>query len=215
MNEISDAITKAKQKLESDDQFEDEGFASIFRNYQARLKELKAFDLDDLIYLPVRIFAEDSDILDTYRGKYRWILIDEYQDINFAQFRLIRSLVPDFDIDKNLFVIGDPDQAIYGFRGADISFIKAFKEDYHNAALFRLQKSYRCTDHILQASGRMIRQDDSEEKLEVIRWYVNTHPTLARYLFGWNRNTDDPNSKILEPLVDLIQIIRLHEVKNN
>lgn len=162
VNKIAAAIREAKQQLKTAEQIEDKPLANIFRQYESRLKELNAFDLEDLIYLPVRFFSEDAELCDFYRKKYTWILVDEYQDVNFAQYRLIRDLVPSGG-DANLCVIGDPDQAIYGFRGADVRFIRAFKEDYPNAVLFRLKKSYRCTDSILQASGRMMRQDDSKE----------------------------------------------------
>jgi uncharacterized protein (TIGR00375 family) len=162
VNKIAGAIREAKQQLKTVEQIEDKALADIFRRYETRLKELHALDLEDLIYLPVRLFSENAELHDSYRKKYQWILVDEYQDVNFAQYQLIRSLMP-IEGDTNLCVIGDPDQAIYGFRGANVRFIQAFKEDYPNAVLFRLKKSYRCTDSILQASSRMIRQDDSKE----------------------------------------------------
>ena len=163
VNKIAAAIREAKQQLKTAAQIEDKTLANIFLQYESRLKELNAFDLEDLIYLPVRFFSEDSEIRDFYRKKYPWILVDEYQDVNFAQYRLIRDLMPSVGGNANLCVIGDPDQAIYGFRGANVRFIRAFKEDYPNAVLFRLKKSYRCTDSILQASGWMIRLDDSKQ----------------------------------------------------
>ncbi len=94
------------------------------------------------------------DIAEKYRQKYQWLLVDEYQDINYAQYQLIRLLAPNRD--ANLCVIGDPDQAIYGFRGADVKFIKDFTNDYPNAVVYKLQKSYRCSDRILQASSQVI-----------------------------------------------------------
>jgi uncharacterized protein (TIGR00375 family) len=179
VSKIADAITEVKQQLKTADEIEDEILAGIFRRYQARLEELNAFDLEDLIYLPVRLFLEDPALLDVYRQKYPWILVDEYQDVNFAQYLLIGLLaqkttksfagVQGAVLQKsplvaegkeqdtpNLFVIGDPDQAIYGFRGADVRFINAFIEDYPQAVHFRLHRSYRCTDSILRASGRVI-----------------------------------------------------------
>jgi uncharacterized protein (TIGR00375 family) len=164
VNKIAAAIREAKQQLKTAEQIEDKIFADIFRRYENRLKELNALDLEDLIYLPVRLFSEDAKLRDFFRKKYQWILVDEYQDVNFAQYQLIRTLVPT-NGEANLCVIGDPDQAIYGFRGANVRFIRAFKEDYPNAVRFRLKKSYRCTDSILQASGRMIRQGDSNESV--------------------------------------------------
>ncbi|MCX6581343.1 MAG: UvrD-helicase domain-containing protein [Candidatus Aminicenantes bacterium] len=161
VNQIADAITQVKQQLQTADHIGDETLAGIFRRYQARLEELNAVDLEDLIYIPVRLFTADAELRDFYRKKYQWIMVDEYQDVNLAQYRLIRLLAPggtDGD-EANLCVIGDPDQAIYGFRGADVRFINAFQEDYPNAELFRLKKSYRCTDSILRASGHVIKRN--------------------------------------------------------
>ncbi len=168
VNKIADAITRFKQQLKTADQIEDETLAHIFRRYQDRLGELNAFDLEDLIYRPVRLFSQDKELCDSYRRKYQWILVDEYQDVNFAQYQLIRTLVPG-EGDANLCVIGDPDQAIYGFRGANVRFIRAFKDDYPDAVFFRLKKSYRCTDSILQASGRVIQRDKQGAQESILK----------------------------------------------
>ncbi|MCP5108038.1 MAG: UvrD-helicase domain-containing protein, partial [bacterium] len=164
VNKIADAITGLKQQLKTAAQVEEKNLARIFQLYQERLRELNAVDLDDLIYLPVRLFSENIRLRDFYREKYQWILVDEYQDVNFGQYQLIRLLMPP-GRRANLCVIGDPDQAIYGFRGADVRYIRDFKDDYPDAALFRLKKSYRCTDSILQASGHVIRKETSGESL--------------------------------------------------
>ncbi|MCP4213972.1 MAG: UvrD-helicase domain-containing protein [bacterium] len=132
---------------------EENEFLRVFREYNDILNRFDAVDLEDLIYRPVCLFSNDEELLRRYRERYRWILVDEYQDVNYGQYRLIRLLAPG---NANLCVIGDPDQAIYGFRGADVRFIGAFKEDYPNAALYRLKKSFRCSDSILKASGNVI-----------------------------------------------------------
>ncbi|MDQ1351889.1 MAG: hypothetical protein QG657_2195, partial [Acidobacteriota bacterium] len=162
VNQIADAITQVKQQMQTPDQIQDEALAGIFQRYDSRLEELNAVDLEDLIYIPVRLFTADARLRNFYRGKYQWIMVDEYQDVNYAQYQLIRLLAPGGanKADANLCVIGDPDQAIYGFRGADVRFINAFREDYPNAVLFRLKKSYRCTDSILQASGHIIKPNE-------------------------------------------------------
>jgi len=155
---IVNAIEEAKQQLISPIDFESEnpGLADIFKKYQDYLKEQNTYDLADLLYVPVKLFENQPGILDFYREKYRWVLIDEYQDINYAQYRLIRSLMP--DADANLCVIGDPDQAIYGFRGADVGFIRRFREDYPGAVIYRLKQSYRCSDSILKASANVMQR---------------------------------------------------------
>ncbi len=156
LKDISTAVTDAKQALLPADKINDKAFRLIFNKYEDILKEINAFDLDDLIYRSALLFSIYPEILSLYRKKYHWILVDEYQDINFAQYRLIRMLMP--DPESNLYVVGDPDQAIYGFRGADVRFIEKFVEDHPGAGIYRLKKSYRCSDFILMASKGVIKK---------------------------------------------------------
>ncbi|OQA92729.1 MAG: ATP-dependent DNA helicase PcrA [Elusimicrobia bacterium ADurb.Bin231] len=114
----------------------------IFNEYNAKIQYENAFDLDDLIYLPAMLFGNAPEILDEYREKYKWILIDEYQDINARQYELITLLAG--KINANIFVIGDPNQSIYGFRGSDIKFIELFKKEYPATGVIRLKNSFRC-----------------------------------------------------------------------
>ncbi|MGD2089540.1 MAG: UvrD-helicase domain-containing protein [Candidatus Aminicenantes bacterium] len=162
---VANAIEEAKQQLKNPPDFEIENpeLADIFKKYQDYLKEQHTYDLADLLYVPVKLFEQQPDILYSYREKYQWVLIDEYQDINYAQYRLIRSLMP--GADANLCVIGDPDQAIYGFRGADVRFIRRFQEDYPGAAIYHLNQSYRCSDSILKASGNVMQRGEAGEAL--------------------------------------------------
>jgi uncharacterized protein (TIGR00375 family) len=162
---IVNAIEEAKQQLKNpiDFEIENPGLAHIFKKYQDYLKEQNTYDLADLLYVPVKLFGRHPDILDFYRKKYQWILIDEYQDINYAQYKLIRSLMP--DAGSNLCVIGDPDQAIYGFRGADVRFIRRFREDYPDAAVYHLKQSYRCSNSILKASGNVMQRGGAGDAL--------------------------------------------------
>jgi DNA helicase II / ATP-dependent DNA helicase PcrA len=155
--ETSDKISEIKQSLISEAAIGDTVFTEIFKKYNLILRESGAFDFDDLVSFPVHIFQDHPDILSEYRKRIQWVLVDEYQDINFAQYRMIRMLMPGQA--SNLFVIGDPDQAIYGFRGADVKFIQMFRDDYKDAAVFKLKKSYRCTDSILKASGNVLKTD--------------------------------------------------------
>ena len=144
----------------------------IFKKYQAFLNEHDLFDLDDLIIEPVRLLETNMAIRKELEDQYQWILIDEYQDINNSQYRLIRLLSEKNQ--NNLFVIGDPNQAIYGFRGADVTFIKQFKHDYPEANLFNLKTSYRCSDQILTISREIIKdQQFGTSLLEGIHKGVN------------------------------------------
>ena len=159
---LSEEITNAKQNLKSVNKITDKDVAEIFQKYEQILKLQNAFDIDDLIYYPVKLFIDYPQILSIYRKKYQWILVDEYQDINFAQYQMLKKLAPDSD--ANLCVIGDPNQAIYGFRGADVKFIKRFINDYPDAMVYKLKKSYRCSDSILQASSQVIQSEVSEKE---------------------------------------------------
>ena len=136
------------------EQIEDNRLKGLFLEYSNVLKEENAVDLDDLIYLPVQAFRENPPLLEEYRRRIKYLLIDEFQDINFTQYQLIRMLMP--GAGSNIYAIGDPNQAIYGFRGADVSLIDQFVRDYPQTVRYRLNTSYRCSDYILKASSRVI-----------------------------------------------------------
>ncbi len=134
---------------------EDESvFHSVLDWYEHFLLGQNAVDLEDLIAKTVELLAGNADLAAIYRQRFQWILVDEYQDINVGQYRLLKILTN--TAQPNLFVIGDPNQAIYGFRGADVSFIKRFEQDFPQAIRFQLKISYRCTNRILKASSRIL-----------------------------------------------------------
>lgn len=178
---VCQVISQAKNDLLSKDEIEDAKFAEFFNWYELLLQEQNAFDLDDLVYQPYQLFRIHQDILEKYRQRYQWILIDEYQDINFGQYQWIRQLTPGDQ--PNLFAIGDPNQAIYGFRGADVRFIRKFQDDFPEASVYRLQTSYRCSDHILKASGNVISDEKDREQpmlsglQEGVKIHISKHPT--------------------------------------
>ena len=122
--------------------------------FDARLAGLNVFDLDDLLALPVKLFRENPEILEAFRYSFPFIFVDEYQDTNPKQYELIRLLAPHHH--SNLCVVGDPQQAIYGFRGASVEFIRRFTADYPAARTFRLSTSYRCPQTILDASAQVV-----------------------------------------------------------
>lgn len=127
---------------------------AVYEIYQARLSAESALDFDDLILKTVDRLAESREVRTRWRERIRHMLVDEYQDLNEAQYRLVRLLSPE---GKGLFVIGDPDQAIYGFRGADHRFFGRFAEDYPAARRVQLERNYRSTDTILSASRQFLR----------------------------------------------------------
>ncbi len=128
-------------------------FPKVYTLYQTKLKEYNAVDFDDLLYLPVRLFREHEAVLELYQNRYSYLLIDEYQDTNASQYELARQLVKK---SGNIFVVGDPDQSIYSWRGADISNILNFEKDYPGAKIIRLEENYRSRTNILQAANAVI-----------------------------------------------------------
>ena len=141
-------------------------------------KNLNAFDLDDLIEKSVQLLSKNTEIAENFRKKYPFIFVDEYQDTNDTQYKLLRLLAPDSN--SNLCVVGDANQSIYGFRGANSSYISKFSEDYPDAKIFRLTKSYRCSQTILTASSNVIEQSGFLEGLsEGVQISISEQPTGA------------------------------------
>lgn len=133
-------------------------YTSIYEIYQKKLKEYMACDFDDLIFLPVQILMNHPHILAEYQERWKYILVDEYQDTNKAQYEFVKLIASRY---KNLFVVGDPDQSIYSWRGADVSNILNFEKDYPDAKIIRLEENYRSTNTILQAANAVIQNNES------------------------------------------------------
>ncbi|WP_258349285.1 UvrD-helicase domain-containing protein [Saccharopolyspora gregorii] len=131
----------------------DPAHAEAAARYRARLRELDLVDFDDLVTEPVRLLEADPQLTAAYRDRYRWITVDEYQDVDDTQYRLLRALAPP---EANLTAIGDPDQAIYSFRGADVGFFLRFEQDYPTAPAHALTRNYRSGRHIIDTAVRAI-----------------------------------------------------------
>ena len=127
--------------------------ADVYREYQAELKKNNALDFDDLIFKTVELLKLNKDVLDSYQERFRYIMVDEYQDTNTAQFELIRLLAMKY---KNLCVVGDDDQSIYKFRGANIYNILNFEKHFPDAKVIKLEQNYRSTQNILDAANSVI-----------------------------------------------------------
>jgi len=164
LRRVSEEIRLAKNRMQTPSELGDGELANLYAAYEDRLKMEDAFDIDDLVVYPVRLLRDNSDIGEVVRGRYPWICVDEYQDINCAQYNLIRLLAPERD--SNIFAIGDPDQAIYGFRGADVTFIQSFKDEYPTGAIYELTTSYRCSRTILEASAQVVRSPGKNDVLD-------------------------------------------------
>ncbi|HUF15456.1 MAG TPA: DNA helicase PcrA [Acidimicrobiia bacterium] len=153
-------ISNAKNELIDYESFADQGdgfyheqVADIYRLYQQRLVEASAMDFDDLLMVTVELFAAFPDVLQHYQQRFRYVLVDEYQDTNRAQYMLVKQLTA---VHRNLCVVGDSDQSIYKFRGADIRNIRDFEVDYPDARVIVLDQNYRSTETILEAANSVI-----------------------------------------------------------
>ena len=129
------------------------GIAKLYKEYQNRMQAANAVDFDDIICLTVKLFEQFDDVLEHYSNRYRYIMVDEYQDTNYAQLRLVTLLAKKYG---NICVVGDDDQSIYKFRGATIENILKFEEQFDGAAVIRLEQNYRSTQNILNAANAII-----------------------------------------------------------
>lgn len=165
------AISSAKDELISPEEYamkaasdsSKRNFSRVYTEYQKRLKASNALDFDDLIFKTVELFQTSPEVLDYYRRRFRYVMVDEYQDTNTAQFRLISLLASytneDGSTEQNLCVVGDDDQSIYKFRGANIKNILNFEKVYPDAHVIRLEQNYRSTGTILSAANEVIRHN--------------------------------------------------------
>jgi DNA helicase-2/ATP-dependent DNA helicase PcrA len=157
---MKSVISNAKNELIDYESFADQGdgfyheqVADVYRLYQQRLVEGSAMDFDDLLMVTVELFAAFPDVLAEYQRRFRYLLVDEYQDTNRAQYMLVKQLTASH---RNLCVVGDSDQSIYKFRGADIRNIRDFEKDYPDARVIVLDQNYRSTETILEAANSVI-----------------------------------------------------------
>ncbi len=153
-------ISGAKNKLQSAADFArqagdfyEQKVAQIYEAYEARLRANNAVDFDDLLLLTLRLWQENAEVREKYQNKFDYLMVDEYQDTNHAQYLLTKLLA---DKHRNICVVGDADQSIYGWRGADIQNILDFEKDYPDAKLVKLEQNYRSTQVILDAANAVI-----------------------------------------------------------
>lgn len=169
-------ISNAKNEMLEPDQYmiraageyRKEKIANVYQVYQKKLKENNAIDFDDIINFTIKILTENPDCLEYYSEKFKYVLVDEYQDTNKAQFTLVTLLAARYG---NITVVGDNDQGIYSFRGADISNILNFEKDFVGTKIIKLEQNYRCTQNILDAANSVIK--NNETKYEKKLWTKN------------------------------------------
>ena len=155
--------------------FRKEKIAEIYEIYQKRLKENNAIDFDDIINFTIKILMDNPDLLEYYSSKFKYILVDEYQDTNKSQFTLITLLASKYG---NITVVGDNDQGIYSFRGADITNILNFEKDFPGTKIIKLEQNYRCTQSILNAANEVIK--NNETKYDKKLWTNNEEGKLPK-----------------------------------
>jgi len=171
--EVMGKIGKAKDKmqgtrsymLENEANFREKKIADVYEMYQKRLKENNALDFDDLIFKTVELFKNNPEVLEFYQNKFKYIMVDEYQDTNGAQYELVKLLASKY---KNICVVGDDDQCIYQWRGADIRNILDFEKDYPDAKVIKLEQNYRSKGNILNAANVVI-VNNSNRKSKILR----------------------------------------------
>ena len=197
MSAALDMISQAKTKANpvSREPKISDRWRSLYDRYQEQLRTQGALDFDDLMVLPLHILATNKEVLEHERSRLDWVLVDEYQDVNHPQYLMLRCLVDD---GRKIMVVGDPDQSIYGWRGANYATIMNFERDFPNARVTLLEQNYRSTAMILDASNQLIRHNKNrreknlrtnrEEGQKVGVWYLRDEKAeaeaLAREIVG-------------------------------
>lgn len=168
-------ISSAKEKLLTPEKYADRAsgyfermVADLYPAYNQLLRKANAMDFDDLLAWSVRLLEQRADVLEKYQERFRHILVDEYQDVNFSQYRLIQLLASK---SRNVCVVGDDDQSIYAWRGANVALILQFSSDYPDARVVKLERNYRSTKRILAAANEVIRKNRSRSVKEL--WTEN------------------------------------------
>lgn len=189
---ILGTISNAKNELQNPEQyanlqgsFYEEIVAKCYARYQKELRQNQCMDFDDLIMNTIRLFEEHPDSLTYYQNKFRYVHVDEYQDTNHAQYTLVNLLAARF---RNLCVVGDADQSIYGWRGADMQNILDFEKDYPDATVILLEQNYRSTKNILQAANNVIQNNRNRREKKL--WTENVDGEKITYYRGDNERDE-------------------------
>ena len=200
LSEISNAknemLTPVQYALKANGEYRKETISKVYSLYQSRLKQNNSIDFDDIINYTIQILTENPDILEYYSEKFKYVLVDEYQDTNKAQFTLITLLSARYG---NITVVGDNDQGIYSFRGADISNILNFEKDFPGTKIIKLEQNYRSTKPILDAANAVIKHNP--KKYEKNLWTENKEGNMPKLHVA--KNEYDEASYIVEQIEHL------------
>ena len=200
---VRSMISQAKNSGESPERFlldsgtgMDDKLVEIYRAYQKKLKSSNALDFDDLLIKTVELFETCPDVLEKYRKKFRFVLVDEYQDTNAPQYRIIKLICGEH---RNICVVGDDDQSIYGWRGADIRNILDFEKDFPGAKVIRLEQNYRSTKAILDCANRVITHNMGRKSKKL--WTAKVGGSPVEFLSVQNERDEAYN--IAKTIIDL------------
>lgn len=194
ISSLKSSLISPEEFLSTGDGFGfDEKLAKVYIRYQDELKRCNALDFDDLIMLTVKLFEENPKVLDRYQNVFPHILVDEFQDTNHAQYKLLRLLA---SAHRNICVVGDDDQSIYKFRGADVNNILNFEKDFLGAKVIKLEQNYRSTQNILDVSGAIISMNPIR-KLKKL-W---TERGCGEKVFHCWMNTEDDEAKHIAKVI--------------
>lgn len=172
----NELVTAVEFELNASGDFRQKKAAEVYKEYQNQLKKNNALDFDDLIMKTVQLFESNSEVLNYYQERFKYILVDEYQDTNTAQFKLISLLAGKY---RNLCVVGDDDQSIYKFRGANIGNILNFEKSYSGAKVIKLEQNYRSSQSILNAANEVIRHNRGRKDKTL--WTANEEGPLVQF----------------------------------
>lgn len=172
----NDRITADEFEQQAGADFREKKIAQIYREYQKELKKNNALDFDDLLVKTVELFEANADVLEYYQDKFRYIMVDEYQDTNLVQFKLVDLLAKKY---RNICVVGDDDQSIYKFRGANIENILSFEKAFPGARVIKLEQNYRSTQSILNAANEVIRHNRGRKDKTL--WTANDEGPKVRF----------------------------------
>lgn len=178
-NAKNDMKTPEEYLLKNEADYRKSIMGKVYQLYQKRLKENNAIDFDDIINFTIEILKNNEDILDYYSDKFKYILVDEYQDTNKSQFTLISLLARKHG---NITAVGDNDQSIYSFRGANIENILNFENDFKGTKIIKLEQNYRCTSNILKAANAVIKHNEAKYKKEL--WTENEEGAVPEIYCG-------------------------------
>ncbi len=186
-----------EEEIASESQYEKIA-VSAYKKYEEALKQSNAFDFDDLIEKPVKIFQSEKSVLEKYQNRWQHILVDEFQDVNTSQYILIKLLAQNH---QNLFVIGDDAQSIYAFRGSDFRNFLNFEKDWEKAAIIKLEENYRSTQNIIRAASELIKNNKAQKPKDL--WTKNPEGELISLLAF--QNSEEEAWGIAEKISELLK----------